>query len=62
MSKGSGAILDGKIVPIVGSPGLVSSTLTWETITQSNFGVDIGLFKNQFLVHLISIVVIPRIC
>ncbi|QQT29393.1 TonB-dependent receptor [Sphingobacterium multivorum] len=48
MSKGSGAILDGKIVPIVGSPGLVSSTLTWETITQSNFGVDVGLFKNQF--------------
>lgn len=48
MPKGTGVILDGKRPPIVSSPGLVSSTLTWETITQSNFGVDVSLFNNQF--------------
>ncbi|MGH2622627.1 MAG: SusC/RagA family TonB-linked outer membrane protein, partial [Sphingobacterium sp.] len=29
------------------APGLVSSTLTWETVTQMNFGVDFSLFNNK---------------
>ncbi len=29
------------------APGLVSATLTWETVTQTNFGVDFELFKNR---------------
>lgn len=48
MPKGTGVILDGKRPPIVMSPGLVSPTLTWETITQANFGLDFGLFNNKF--------------
>lgn len=48
MGKGTSIVLDGKRPAYVTSPGLVSPTLTWETVTQSNFGVDIGLFGNQF--------------
>ncbi len=29
------------------APGLVSSTLTWETVTQKNFGVDFGFLDNR---------------
>jgi TonB-linked SusC/RagA family outer membrane protein len=29
------------------APGLVSPTLTWETVTQMNFGVDFALAKNR---------------
>ncbi|WP_270087596.1 TonB-dependent receptor [Sphingobacterium sp. SYP-B4668] len=48
MPMGTGSILDGELPAFVMSPGLVSPTLTWETITQSNLGVDVGLFSNQF--------------
>ena len=33
--------------PRVSVPGLVSSTLTWETVTSKNMGLDIGLFKGK---------------
>ncbi|HRO45905.1 TonB-dependent receptor [Agriterribacter sp.] len=29
------------------APGLVSATLTWETVTQMNLGVDFAMFKNK---------------
>ncbi len=29
------------------APGLVSPTLTWETVTQQDLGIDFGLFGNQ---------------
>ncbi|WP_339925715.1 TonB-dependent receptor [uncultured Cyclobacterium sp.] len=29
------------------APGLVSPTLTWETVTQRNFGLDFTLFQNR---------------
>lgn len=30
------------------APGLVSPSLTWETVKQMNFGVDFGAFNNRF--------------
>src|SRR5690606_26169368 len=35
MQNSSGIVLDGKRPPVVLSPGLVSSSLTWETITST---------------------------
>lgn len=29
------------------APGLISATLTWETVTQMNLGADFALFKNK---------------
>ena len=34
--------------PYVTPANLVSPTLTWESVTTRNFGVDIALFKNRF--------------
>ncbi|MEG3657664.1 TonB-dependent receptor [Arenibacter palladensis] len=31
---------------------IVSNTLTWETATTTNFGVDLGMFKNKFNMSL----------
>lgn len=50
MPKGNGIVLDGKRPPTVSSPGLVSSSLTWETITSTNFGADLGFFANKLTV------------
>ncbi|MBI6118014.1 SusC/RagA family TonB-linked outer membrane protein [Salegentibacter maritimus] len=41
------AILNGERPTSVISPGLVSSTLTWETVTTLNAGIDMGLFSNK---------------
>ena len=30
------------------SPGLVASSLTWEKVKTTNYGLDFGFFKNQF--------------
>ncbi|WP_194285657.1 SusC/RagA family TonB-linked outer membrane protein [Sphingobacterium zhuxiongii] len=40
-------LLNGDRPMSVYAPGLVSSTLTWETVTQKNFGVDFGLLNNR---------------
>ncbi|MFC3198284.1 TonB-dependent receptor [Parapedobacter deserti] len=48
MGRGTGVILNGIRPTVVTSPGLVSSTLTWETVTQSNIGVDLGLLNSEF--------------
>lgn len=34
--------------PYVSPANLVSPTLTWESVSTSNFGVDIAVFKNRF--------------
>src|SRR5690606_12851870 len=37
-------VIDGERPVTVYAPGLVSPTLTWETVTQRNLGVDLALF------------------
>lgn len=51
MSSGTSSfILDGKQPVYVSAPGLVSSSLTWEKVTTTNFGVDINFFDNRLVV------------
>jgi len=40
-------MLDGNRPLSVYAPGLVSPTLTWETVTQQNLGIDFTLFENR---------------
>lgn len=40
-------LLNGERPMSVFAPGLVSSTLTWETVTQRNFGLDMALLNNR---------------
>jgi TonB-linked SusC/RagA family outer membrane protein len=40
-------LLSGDRPMAVTAPGLVSPSLTWETVTQINFGLDFGLFENK---------------
>ncbi|WKN42408.1 SusC/RagA family TonB-linked outer membrane protein [Tunicatimonas pelagia] len=35
-------------IPFVSAPGLVSSTLTWETVATRNLGLDLTMFGNRF--------------
>lgn len=40
-------LVDGKQLNTLSTPGLVSSTLTWETVKSYNVGLDWGLFNNR---------------
>ncbi len=40
-------LINGERPMSVYAPGLVSPTLTWETVTQLNFGLDFAMFKNR---------------
>lgn len=42
-----GAIIDGQQPVYIGSPGLVSGSLTWEKVTTMNIGADLNLFDNR---------------
>lgn len=42
-----GYILNGVLPNYLGTPGLVSENLTWETATTINFGVDAALLNNR---------------
>ncbi len=42
-----GWIIEGKLPSYSSNPGLVSSTLTWETVRTWDIGVDFGLFNNR---------------
>ncbi len=42
-----GYLIDGKKIACVGTPGLVSPFLTWETVKQLDFGVDFGALNNR---------------
>lgn len=42
-----GAIIDGKQPVYVGTPGLVSGSLTWEKVTTMNLGMDLNLLDNR---------------
>ena len=49
-TMGSGKIsqiINGEQPVYVGAPGLVSSDLTWETVTTADWGMDINLFNNR---------------
>lgn len=48
MSKGQTTLLlDGKQPVYIKVPGLVSSSLTWETVQTLNFGVDVNFLNNR---------------
>ena len=40
-------LIDGSLPMTLYAPGLVSPTLTWETVTQQDIGVDIAMFDNR---------------
>lgn len=42
-----GYLIDGKKIACVGTPGLVSPFLTWETVKQFDLGIDFGAFNNR---------------
>lgn len=35
------------LVTTLGTPGIVSSTFTWESVNTTNIGVDLGMFRNR---------------
>ncbi|QZE13941.1 TonB-dependent receptor [Halosquirtibacter laminarini] len=45
-----GWLIDGKKTNTANSPGLVSSSLTWETVRSWNVGLDAGVFDNRLTV------------
>ena len=48
-SSGQAAyLIDGEKPMTLYAPGLVSPTLTWETVTQMDLGVDIAMLENRF--------------
>lgn len=48
-SLGKGNYIIGDEVPqVVTSPDLVSPSYTWEEVSTTNLGLDLGLFKNKF--------------
>jgi len=49
MNANQGNYIIGDEVPqVVSSPGLVSPNYTWEKVSTTNFGLDLGLFGNKF--------------
>ncbi|MCG8310802.1 MAG: TonB-dependent receptor [Cytophagales bacterium] len=46
-SSQSGYIINGQQPVAIHPSGLVSASLTWETVSQLNFGLDLGLFENR---------------
>lgn len=47
ISTKAGVLLGGSRPVAITAPGLVSSSLTWETVNQFNVGVDANMFKNR---------------
>lgn len=43
-----GYLIGGEVPQVVTSPGLVSPNYTWEEVSTTNLGLDLGLFKNKF--------------
>ena len=41
-------IMSNSRIPFVSAPGLVSPTLTWETVATRNLGLDLTMFGNRF--------------
>lgn len=54
-TMGSGEIswiLDGKRPVGIGTPGLVSSSLTWEKVSTLNFGLDMAFFNQRLIANM----------
>lgn len=51
-ANSGGWLMDGKRPTTSWAPGLVSSTLTWEKVYNTNIGVDFGLFNNRLTGYL----------
>ena len=47
----SNYLMGGSRISAIYAPGLVSPTLTWETVNNQNIGVDIGLFDNNLTMN-----------
>lgn len=45
--NGGSWLMNGSRPTVAGAPGVVSSTLTWENIYNTNVGFDFGLFNNR---------------
>lgn len=41
------SLLEGEQLIYVSSPGLIAGSLTWETVTSFNFGLDLNFFNNR---------------
>lgn len=46
-ANGGNWLMDGSRPTTAGVPGMVSSTLTWEKIYNTNLGIDLGMFNNR---------------
>lgn len=46
-ANGGGWLMNGVRPTVAGAPGVVSSTLTWEKVYNTNFGLDFGFFNNR---------------
>jgi len=46
-SGNSSWLIDGSRPAVIGAPGLISPSLTWETVTSLNFGLDAAFFNNR---------------
>lgn len=53
--------MDGSRPTTAGVPGMVSSTLTWEKIYNTNFGIDLGMFNNRLNMTLNTSSAEPKI-
>ncbi len=42
-----GWLMDGARPTVAGAPGMISQSLTWERIYNTNFGIDIALLRNR---------------
>lgn len=48
---GGGWLMDGSKPNVAGVPGVISNSLTWETVKSLNVGVDLALFNNRFTLN-----------
>lgn len=49
--NGGSWLMDGSNPTVAGSPGVISNSLTWETIESLNVGVDLALLNNRFTLN-----------
>ena len=62
VNKSSGWVIDGKQVPYIGIPSVVSPSLTWERVTTIDLGFDARFFNNELGVSFDGISVLLLIC
>ena len=45
-------ILGGQLPKTIGAPELISGSITWETVNQTNWGIDLGFLSNRLTASL----------